>query len=113
MSEIPGPEVEVNARAPVQEAPITMPMAASSSSACRIKKFFSPVSGSLRYFSQNSVKASMTDVEGVIGYQAATVAPAYTQPKAAAVLPSIRILSEFASIFSRQNGRGHSQCFFA
>ena len=31
----------------------------------------------------------MSEVDGVIGYQAATVAPAYTQPSAAAVLPSI------------------------
>ena len=43
----------------------------------------------------------MHDVEGVMGYHAATVAPAYTQPSAAAVLPSIRILSSFAFIFSR------------
>ena len=33
ISEMPGPDVEVNARAPFQLAPITMPMAASSSSA--------------------------------------------------------------------------------
>ena len=33
ISEMPGPEVEVNARAPFQEAPMTMPIAASSSSA--------------------------------------------------------------------------------
>ena len=33
MSEIPGPEVGVNARAPIQLAPRTMPTAASSSSA--------------------------------------------------------------------------------
>src|ERR1700719_138913 len=111
MSEMPGPAVEVKARAPLHEAPITIPMAANSSSACRMMQLFLPVSGSRRYLSQNSLKASITEVEGVIGYQAATVAPAYTQPKAAAVLPSIRILSEFASIFSRQNGRGHSKCF--
>src|SRR5579863_7254752 len=97
---MPGPDVDVNARAPFQDAPITMPIAPSSSSACRMQKLLFPVSGSLRYFSQNSLKASMQDVEGVIGYQAATVAPAYTQPKAAAVLPSIRILSSLAFIFS-------------
>ena len=34
ISEMPGPEVAVKARAPFQPAPITMPMAASSSSAC-------------------------------------------------------------------------------
>ena len=52
INEMPGPEVDVNARAPFQDAPITMPMAASSSSACRIRQLFLPVSGSLRYFSQ-------------------------------------------------------------
>ena len=33
MSEMPGPLVGVKARAPIQEAPMTMPAAASSSSA--------------------------------------------------------------------------------
>ena len=33
ISEMPGPEVAVKARAPFQAAPITMPIAASSSSA--------------------------------------------------------------------------------
>src|SRR6266567_7836879 len=103
---MPGPEVDVNARAPFQDAPITMPIAPSSSSACRIQKLLSPVSGSLRYFSQNSLKASITEVDGVMGYHAATVAPAYTQPSAAAVFPSIRILSSFAFIRSRWNGSG-------
>ena len=37
MSEIPGPAVDVKARAPFHDAPITMPMAASSSSAWRIR----------------------------------------------------------------------------
>ena len=32
MSEMPGPEVQVNARAPFHAAPITMPIEASSSS---------------------------------------------------------------------------------
>ena len=36
ISEMPGPEVAVNARAPFQPAPITMPIDASSSSACTI-----------------------------------------------------------------------------
>ncbi len=37
ISEMPGPEVDVKARAPFQPAPITMPIAASSSSACRMQ----------------------------------------------------------------------------
>ena len=37
ISEMPGPDVDVNARAPVHDAPITMPIAASSSSACRMQ----------------------------------------------------------------------------
>ncbi len=36
MSEMPGPEVQVKARAPFQPAPITMPIEASSSSAWMI-----------------------------------------------------------------------------
>ena len=36
ISDTPGPDVAVNARAPFHAAPITMPMDASSSSACRI-----------------------------------------------------------------------------
>src|ERR1700680_3473831 len=109
MSEMPGPAVEVKARAPLHEAPITIPMAASSSSACRMMQLFLPVSGSRRYLSQNSLKASITEVEGVMGYQADTVAPAYTQPSAVAVLPSMRILSPLASILSRWIGSGQFQ----
>jgi hypothetical protein len=76
ISEMPGPAVGVNARAPAHEAPITMPMAASSSSACRIAKRFFFVSGSRRYFRQKPLNASISDVAGVIGYHAPTVAPA-------------------------------------
>ena len=36
ISEMPGPDVAVNARAPFHAAPITMPIDASSSSACTI-----------------------------------------------------------------------------
>ncbi|MNC87696.1 hypothetical protein D3C83_34440 [compost metagenome] len=38
------------------------------------------------------MKASASEEEGVIGYQAQTVAPPYTAPSAAAVLPSTKIL---------------------
>ena len=48
ISEMPGPEVAVKARAPFQEAPITMPMAASSSSAWTMAWRPLPVSGSVR-----------------------------------------------------------------
>ena len=40
ISEMPGPAVDVNARAPAQPAPITMPIAASSSSAWRMQARF-------------------------------------------------------------------------
>src|SRR3954454_18232983 len=93
ISEMPGPDVDVKERAPFQLAPSTMPMADSSSSACRMQKLFLPVWGSLRCAAQNPRKASISDVDGVMGYQAATVAPAYTQPSASAVLPSIMMLS--------------------
>ena len=109
MSEMPGPDVDVNARAPDQFAPSTMPIAASSSSACTMQKLFLPVSGSLRCTAQNPRKASMSDVDGVMGYQAATVAPAYTHPSARAVLPSIMIESLVASIVLRWNGSGQGK----
>ena len=48
MSEMPGPLVGVNALAPFQEAPSTMPIAASSSSAWMTAKLRSPVSASTR-----------------------------------------------------------------
>jgi hypothetical protein len=67
----------------------------------------------VRYFAQNAVNASRTPVDGVIGYQAATVTPAYTQPSAVAVLPSMRMESSVAFIFSRRIGSGHGKCFFA
>ncbi len=52
-------------------------------------KFFLPVSGSTRSLSAKLLNASINEVDGVIGYHAATVAPANTQPRPAAVLPSI------------------------
>src|SRR5487761_2621976 len=107
ISEMPGPAVEVNDRAPAQPAPITIPAAASSSSAWIMAYFRSPVTGSLRYFSQNPLNASMSDVDGVIGYQAPTVAPAYTQPSAAAVFPSMTLEPAVAFMRSRCMGSGH------
>ena len=75
ISEMPGPEVAVKERAPFQDAPMTMPIEASSSSPCTIAYFALPVSGSCRYFLQWAVKASAPDEAGVIGYHAHTVAP--------------------------------------
>src|ERR1035437_176376 len=109
ISEIPGPDVDVNARAPAQFAPITMPADASSSSAWMMQNFFSFVTGSTRYRSQSFVNASINEVAGVIGYQAPTVAPAYSAPSAEAVLPSIRTYSAFAFIRSRWMGSGHAK----
>ena len=76
ISEMPGPEVAVKARAPFQEAPITMPIEASSSSPCTMAYFALPVFGIVPVASCSGlVKASATDEDGVIGYQAHTVAP--------------------------------------
>src|ERR1700755_2758671 len=75
ISEMPGPEVEVKARAPFQDAPITMPIEASSSSAWTIANLFCFVCGSTRKRLQWLVNASARDDDGVIGYQAQTVAP--------------------------------------
>src|SRR4051812_35232778 len=93
MSEIPGPEVLVKARAPFQPAPVTMPIEASSSSAWMMANLFLPVSLSTRSFEQYFWNASASEEDGVIGYQAQTVAPPYTQPRAAAALPSMKIWS--------------------
>ena len=75
ISEMPGPEVAVKARAPFQPAPITMPIEASSSSAWMMAYLACLVLGSTRSLAQWRVKASANDEEGVIGYQAQTVAP--------------------------------------
>src|SRR5262245_13407560 len=94
---MPGPDVAVKAREPFQAAPITMPMEASSSSAWMIATLLFLVSGSIRSRRQWLVKASASDDDGVIGYQAQTVAPPYTAPSAAAELPSMKMRSPTAS----------------
>src|SRR5476649_739525 len=70
ISEMPGPDVEVKARAPFHPAPITMPIEASSSSACTMAYLALPVSLSCRSFLQCAWKPSASEEEGVIGYQA-------------------------------------------
>src|SRR5215813_11772209 len=75
ISEMPGPEVAVKAREPFQAAPITMPIEASSSSPWTMAYFAFLVVGSIRSRRQWLVKASASDDDGVIGYQAHTVAP--------------------------------------
>ena len=52
INEMPGPEVVVNARAPFHPAPITIPIEASSSSACTIANLLVPVALSTRYLLQ-------------------------------------------------------------
>ena len=73
---MPGPAVFVKARAPAQPAPIAIPAADSSSSAWMMQYLASPLSGSVLNFLQNDVNASISDVDGVMGYHAPTVAPA-------------------------------------
>ena len=63
---MPGPEVAVKAREPFQAAPITIPIDASSSSACRIATLLFLVSGSTRRRRQWLVKASATEDDRVI-----------------------------------------------
>src|SRR5947207_11583438 len=97
ISDTPGPDVAVNARAPFQPAPTTMPMDAISSSACTMAYLFCPVALSTRYLPQYFWNASASDDDGVIGYHAHTVAPPYTQPSAAAALPSMKMRLPTAS----------------
>src|SRR5262249_45998440 len=91
ISDTPGPEVAVKARAPFQPAPVTMPIDAISSSAWMIAKRFSPLSRSTRSLRQYLSNASASDDDGVIGYHAQTVAPPYTQPSAAGALQSTKV----------------------
>src|SRR6202040_2378653 len=91
ISEMPGPEVAVKARAPFHDAPITMPIEASSSSPCTMAYLALPVLGSCRSFLQWLAKASASDDDGVIGYQAQTVAPPENTPSAEALFPLMRM----------------------
>ena len=88
---MPGPAVAVILRAPAQPAPMTMPMAASSSSACTMANVALP-SGPMRCSFMYSIIVSTSEDEGVMGYQVTTVHPANMQPRAAAELPSMIIL---------------------
>jgi hypothetical protein len=103
MSEMPGPLVAVMARAPAHPAPITMPSAASSSSACTMAKVARP-SGPMRCLRQAAMSDSVSEEDGVMGYQATTVAPANMAPRAAAELPSMTIFPRLASIRSTRSG---------
>src|SRR5258708_32748546 len=102
---MPGPEVEVIARAPAHPAPIAMPTAASSSSACTTEISFSPVLGSTRNRSAYAIRFSHRDEEGVIGYQAATVTPPINAPSAAAWLPSTSTLPSTTPVIGSGRGR--------
>src|ERR1700676_5443485 len=105
--EMPGQEVAVKARAPFHDAPITMPIEASSSSPCTMAYLALPVLGSCRSFLQWLAKASASDDDGVIGYQAQTVAPPKTAPSAAALLPSMKMRSPTLSDFLTRRPIGH------
>src|ERR1700682_2140472 len=93
---MPGPDVEVNARAPAQPAPLTIAVEGISSSAWITASYFFFVTGSTRNVSQKSIKLSQSEEDGVIGYQAQTVAPPKTQPRAAAAFPSRMIFPAVA-----------------
>src|SRR5579862_8391970 len=99
MREMPGPAVAVMLRAPAQPAPMTMPIAANSSSACTMANVALP-SGPMRYSFMYSIMVSTSDEEGVIGYQVTTVHPANMQPKAAAEFPSMMIFPAVLSMRS-------------
>ncbi len=77
-------------RAPAHPAPMTMPMAASSSSAWTMAKVAFP-SGPMRYSFMYSIIVSTSEDEGVMGYHVTTVHPANMQPSAAAEFPSMMI----------------------
>src|SRR4051794_23441135 len=99
MSEIPGPDVDVIARAPAHPAPITMPIAAISSSAWTIAKVALPVSLPPRYSLMYEISVWGSDDGGVFGYRAIRAPPAIMQPMGGAAFPSRRIIP--AVLFSR------------
>ena len=78
ISEMPGPEVGVNARAPFHIAPITTPIA-DSSAILRLHDHVIALAGlwiGPVPRTERAVTPSISEVDGVIGYQAPTVAPA-------------------------------------
>src|SRR5258708_38843898 len=82
ISEMPGPEVAVKARAPFHDAPITIPIEASSSSPCTMAYFALPVSGSGRSFLQWLAEGSARGGDGVVGYEGQTGTTATARPSA-------------------------------
>src|SRR5580693_3115020 len=92
------------ARAPAQPAPIAIPSAANSSSACTTAKVACPVSGSILYFFKYSINCSHKLDDGVMGYQVTTETPAKRAPIAQAELPSIIILPSVLYMGSTKNG---------
>jgi hypothetical protein len=108
---MPGPEVAVKARAPFQlrRAP------------CRSRELVlgldegevaAPVSGSTRSLSAKLLNASISEVDGVIGYQPATVAPAYTHRAGGGVAVDHDVAAVL-SIFSTRSGSGQLKFCFA
>src|SRR3981081_3853283 len=65
------------------------------------------VSGSWRSRLQWLGKASARSVDGVLGYQAQTVAPPYTAPSPAALFPSMKMRSPTLSDFCTRSPIGH------
>src|SRR4030088_1332657 len=104
---MPGPDVAVNAPAPFHAAPITIPIEASSSSACTIATLLCLVTGSIRSRRQGPVKASASEEDGLYGTQPQTLAPRETAPKAAAELPSTKTRSPTLSERCNLSPIGH------
>src|ERR1700760_1279440 len=105
ISEMPGPDVAVKARAPFHDAPITMPIEASSSSPCTMAYLAWPVLGSWRSFLQWLAEASPRD-DGRGARDPGT-------PGAAALLPSMKMRSPTLSDFFTRSPIGHFRFFSA
>ena len=103
IKEIPGPLVHVMPRPPAQPAPITIPAAASSSSAWITAQVEPPSSASLSSGS-HLIMPSARDDDGVIGYQDNMLIPPKIEPNAIASLPSTKKLSGSLSLLSTQYG---------
>src|SRR6476646_4260735 len=81
--EMPGPDVAVKARAPFQEAPITMPIEASSSSPCTMAYFALPVLASWRSFAVALDEDAVADCVGLAHTQAGRAFQVLQRPVAA------------------------------
>ena len=111
ISEMPGPAVGVKARAPAHDAPTTIPIDDELVLRLHDRVALLSVTGIGAELARSTSRTPpASDDDGVIGYHAQTVAPPYTQPSAAALLPSMKMRSPTRSLRRTRIGSGHAKC---